>query len=477
MKKVSLTVNSRPVQVVAHGKDTVLLDLVRDELGLIGTKQSCDKKGQCGTCMVLVDGKAVLSCITKVEALDGAEVTTIEGLGTPDRPNLDPAGVRPGRRRPVRLLHPGDDRHRRRAAPSEPGPDPGRGEARPASQPVPLHRLREDRRWDPAGREVHPRRGAPGRLHAGRGRPDDRDLLPAPVRDGQGHGHRDVRRRHPDAGCARDRGGPRPARPRPDQGHRHLCRRGDAGRGGRHDGQGHPGHEPAQVPGRRPPHPVRHEGQAARRRDRDRGGGDEGPGARGRRGRQGGLRGAAGARHAGEGHGRGRAAAPRRAAQPVLPAADHEGRCRDRVRQLGLRGDGALSDAVRPSGPAGARGEPRLDGGRGRGCGAGRGGPEHQHPPAHADAPGGPRLGEHPVRGAVRGRPVRHQGRGHHRGHRRGGRDPLQPPGALCAQPRRVDADRRPSATRSRSTRGSPATPRASSPRWRWTSPWTTART
>jgi len=88
VKKVSLSVNGRPVQVVAHGKDTLLLDVVRDDLGLTGTKQSCDKKGQCGTCMVLVDGKAVLSCTAKVEALDGAEITTIEGLGTPDRPNL-----------------------------------------------------------------------------------------------------------------------------------------------------------------------------------------------------------------------------------------------------------------------------------------------------------------------------------------------------------------------------------------------------
>jgi aldehyde oxidoreductase len=87
VKKVSLTVNSRPLQVVAHDKDTVLLDLIRDDLGLTGTKQSCDRKGQCGTCMVLVDGKAVLSCITRVESLDGAEVTTIEGLGTPADPN------------------------------------------------------------------------------------------------------------------------------------------------------------------------------------------------------------------------------------------------------------------------------------------------------------------------------------------------------------------------------------------------------
>ena len=88
VKKVRLTVNQHPVEVLAHDKDTVLLDVVREELGLTGAKQSCDRKGQCGTCMVQVDGKAVLSCITKVEDLDGAEITTIEGLGTPDRPGL-----------------------------------------------------------------------------------------------------------------------------------------------------------------------------------------------------------------------------------------------------------------------------------------------------------------------------------------------------------------------------------------------------
>lgn len=88
MKKVGLTINGHAMQVVADERQTVLLDLLREDLGLTGAKQSCDRKGQCGTCMVLVDGKAVLSCITKVAALDGAEVTTIEGLGTPDRPGL-----------------------------------------------------------------------------------------------------------------------------------------------------------------------------------------------------------------------------------------------------------------------------------------------------------------------------------------------------------------------------------------------------
>ena len=88
VKRVSLTINGHPVEVVADERQTVLLDVLRDDLGLTGTKQSCDRKGQCGTCMVLVNGKAVLSCITKVAALDGAEITTIEGLGTPDRPHL-----------------------------------------------------------------------------------------------------------------------------------------------------------------------------------------------------------------------------------------------------------------------------------------------------------------------------------------------------------------------------------------------------
>ena len=88
MKRVSLTINGQPLQVVADEKKTVLIDLLRDGLGLVGAKQSCDRKGQCGTCMVLVDGKAVLSCITRVAALEGADVTTIEGLGTPDRPHL-----------------------------------------------------------------------------------------------------------------------------------------------------------------------------------------------------------------------------------------------------------------------------------------------------------------------------------------------------------------------------------------------------
>jgi aldehyde oxidoreductase len=56
----------------------VLIDLLRKDLHLTGTKQSCDRKGQCGACTVIVNKKAVRSCLTKVVKLEGAEVITVE---------------------------------------------------------------------------------------------------------------------------------------------------------------------------------------------------------------------------------------------------------------------------------------------------------------------------------------------------------------------------------------------------------------
>jgi len=87
LKSLNLTVNGVQHQFVVE-EDMVLLDLLREELKLTGTKQGCDRKGQCGACTVIVNGKTVLSCITKVANLDGAEVITVEGLGTPDNPHL-----------------------------------------------------------------------------------------------------------------------------------------------------------------------------------------------------------------------------------------------------------------------------------------------------------------------------------------------------------------------------------------------------
>ena len=87
MKEISLTINGNTHTLVVP-EDLVLIDLLRRDLHLTGTKQSCDRKGQCGACMVIVNGKAVRSCLTKVASLGGAEVITVEGLGTPDNPHL-----------------------------------------------------------------------------------------------------------------------------------------------------------------------------------------------------------------------------------------------------------------------------------------------------------------------------------------------------------------------------------------------------
>lgn len=87
MKKITLQLNGRKIQVVTD-PDRVLLDLLREDFKLTGAKQSCDRKGQCGACTVIVNGKAVRSCLTKVGGLEGAEVLTVEGLGTPANPHL-----------------------------------------------------------------------------------------------------------------------------------------------------------------------------------------------------------------------------------------------------------------------------------------------------------------------------------------------------------------------------------------------------
>lgn len=84
--RMTLTVNGRKIDRVVKGGQR-LIDFLRDELHLYGTKEGCGE-GECGSCTVFVDGLAVLSCLTPMErAIDG-HVLTIEGVGTPQ--NLHP---------------------------------------------------------------------------------------------------------------------------------------------------------------------------------------------------------------------------------------------------------------------------------------------------------------------------------------------------------------------------------------------------
>ena len=77
---LSLRVNGETHSVAAEPHHT-LLEVLREEMGLTGTKHGCEL-GECGACTVLVDGMLVLSCLTLPMELDGAEVTTVEGLAT-----------------------------------------------------------------------------------------------------------------------------------------------------------------------------------------------------------------------------------------------------------------------------------------------------------------------------------------------------------------------------------------------------------
>jgi xanthine dehydrogenase YagT iron-sulfur-binding subunit len=76
--ELELTVNGMPRSLVVDVR-TTLLDLLREHLDLVGAKKGCDH-GQCGACTVLVDGRRANTCLLLAVAVDGASVTTIEGL-------------------------------------------------------------------------------------------------------------------------------------------------------------------------------------------------------------------------------------------------------------------------------------------------------------------------------------------------------------------------------------------------------------
>ena len=77
-KKIQLTLNGKitPLEVPSH---RLLLDLLRDEIGLTGTKEGCGT-GDCGACTVFLNGKPVNSCLVLSGELDGTDIVTIEGL-------------------------------------------------------------------------------------------------------------------------------------------------------------------------------------------------------------------------------------------------------------------------------------------------------------------------------------------------------------------------------------------------------------
>ena len=83
LMKVAFKVNGKPHELELDTR-TTLLDALREHLHLTGSKKGCDH-GQCGACTVLVGGRRINSCLTLAAMHQGAEITTIEGLGTPEK--------------------------------------------------------------------------------------------------------------------------------------------------------------------------------------------------------------------------------------------------------------------------------------------------------------------------------------------------------------------------------------------------------
>src|SRR3984893_3719043 len=86
MAKLTIKVNGTSREVESDDPDTPLLYVLRGDLGLTGTHFGCGH-AQCGACTVLVGGRAVRSCIGPARSVVGQEVVTIEGLGSPERPD------------------------------------------------------------------------------------------------------------------------------------------------------------------------------------------------------------------------------------------------------------------------------------------------------------------------------------------------------------------------------------------------------
>jgi nicotinate dehydrogenase subunit A len=85
-KSFDFSVNGKPVSVSLENEATPLLGVLRNELGLTGTRFGCGLE-QCGCCMVLIDGVPEKCCTTPVWSIAGKAITTVEGLGNAERPH------------------------------------------------------------------------------------------------------------------------------------------------------------------------------------------------------------------------------------------------------------------------------------------------------------------------------------------------------------------------------------------------------
>ena len=149
MIEIELTVNGRVVRETVEPR-LLLTDFLRHRLGLTGTHVGCEH-GICGACTVLLDGVAVRGCCLLAVQADGATVSTVESLAGHVGARPAAGGVPTPPRAPVRVLHAGDP-HGGDRPPGARDADARRDRRHALRAPLPLHRLRADRRRDRGGR-------------------------------------------------------------------------------------------------------------------------------------------------------------------------------------------------------------------------------------------------------------------------------------------------------------------------------------
>jgi len=140
MSLVQLTVNGKPQRVDVPPMKR-LLDVLREDLHLTGTKEGCGE-GECGACAVLLDGVLVNSCLVPALQVHGSRVCTIEGVSTEGR--LHPIQQCFLERGGVRHLHAGHDPRDASSAGEASEPHAGADTGGPCGQSMPLHRLYAD---------------------------------------------------------------------------------------------------------------------------------------------------------------------------------------------------------------------------------------------------------------------------------------------------------------------------------------------
>ena len=148
---VELSVNGERREVDGAWGGESLLYVLRERLGLPGSKNACEQ-GECGSCSVYLDGEVVCACLVLAAQAEGREVVTVEGLAPGgelhelQRAFVECGAVQCG------FCTPGPDRREPRPAAARPRPGRGRHPRGARRQPLPLHRLREDHRRRPARR-------------------------------------------------------------------------------------------------------------------------------------------------------------------------------------------------------------------------------------------------------------------------------------------------------------------------------------